>query len=187
MVLRADYKVCRPPAQLIPNLKGLSHEKPGWLIQHFHLSKAGHWTLCKSSRDLTFIPFSRDVWVLLWVLPSVTLREDILPKHQFTLNISKQNQDLTQQELWSEISEVSISQGRGEGGCYFCSYFHVHRVFVTDSNGNSRLSPYHVHNHLVFRMKEKAFSNMSSGVQIESCQLIKIWPPHPPYFFYTKV
>ena len=40
MVLRADYKVCRPPAQLIPNLKGLSHEKPGWLIQHFHLSKA---------------------------------------------------------------------------------------------------------------------------------------------------
>ena len=59
MVLRADYKVCRPAAQLIPNLKGLSHEKPGWLIQHFHLSKAGHWTLCKSSRDLTFIPFSR--------------------------------------------------------------------------------------------------------------------------------
>ena len=113
MVLRADYKVCRPPAQLIPNLKGLSHEKPGWLIQHFHLSKAGHWTWCKSSRDLTVIPFSRDVWVLLWVLPSVTLREDILPKHQFTLNISKQNQDLTQQELWSEISEVSISQGRG--------------------------------------------------------------------------
>ena len=41
---------------------------------------------------------------------------------------------------------------------------------------------YHVHNHLVFIAKEKSLSNMSSGEQIESCQLTKIWR----HFFSTS-
>ena len=142
------------------------------------------WTLWKRSRRSTFIPFSRDAWVLLWVLPSVTLREDILPKSQLALNMSKakslkKNFDLRFQQFPFSLgggllllfllrcsSEISISQFT------ILSYVPQKNLCL----------PYHVHNHLVFSQQEKAVSNKSSGKQIESCQLTKIWR-HPPFLF----